>query len=198
MGLPTSGRLSMIARAATCVTCCRPRSICRHPASSLRARPSVDEHRRPQSRPLRRPGGSPLPQAHADPRSSDNPVGARRHLSSSFGIHLMSSYSSWAGGIARSGASLLLAASLAVSLQIDHAFAHAHLETARPGVGTTVATSPQTIEIDFSEGVVPRFSGIAVRDAAGKPVAVANRRPARRRRPLSCPSMHRCKPAPTR
>ena len=50
------------------------------------------------------------------------------------------------------------------------AFAHAMLKSARPGVGSTFATSPRTLELDFSEGVVPSFSGIVLHDQDGRVV----------------------------
>ena len=47
------------------------------------------------------------------------------------------------------------------------ASAHAFLITASPGVGTTVAQPPREVVIDFTEGVEPLFSTIAVSDGAG-------------------------------
>ena len=47
------------------------------------------------------------------------------------------------------------------------AFAHAFLERATPAVGSTVATAPTEVAIEFTEGVEPAFSTIAVSDAAG-------------------------------
>lgn len=61
---------------------------------------------------------------------------------------------------------------LAGFLSADTAAAHAMLKSARPGVGSTVSSPPHTIEIDFSEGVVPKFSGVALSDGAGKPIRV--------------------------
>jgi hypothetical protein len=59
-----------------------------------------------------------------------------------------------------------LAASLAFALSADAVFAHALLQMAVPAVGGTVS-SPSEIRIEFSEGVEPRFSGIALTSAAG-------------------------------
>jgi methionine-rich copper-binding protein CopC len=54
------------------------------------------------------------------------------------------------------------------------AFAHALLETASPPVGGTVS-APSEITIHFSEGVEPKFSGIALSGAQGAvPVGKAN------------------------
>ena len=47
------------------------------------------------------------------------------------------------------------------------ASAHAFLKTARPAVGSTVKAAPSQVVIHFTEGVEPRFSTIAVQDAAG-------------------------------
>ena len=50
------------------------------------------------------------------------------------------------------------------------ASAHAFLNTASPGVGSTVSTPPREVTINFSEGVEPIFSTIVVTDAAGERV----------------------------
>ncbi len=60
-----------------------------------------------------------------------------------------------------------LAASLAFALAASAASAHALLKTAVPAVGGTVTGSPKEIRIKFSEGVEPRFSGIALASEAG-------------------------------
>ncbi len=65
-----------------------------------------------------------------------------------------------------------LAACLA--LLASQADAHAFLKTATPAVGSTVAKSPSQVVIDFTEGVEPRFSTIAVQDAHGKQVATGS------------------------
>ena len=44
---------------------------------------------------------------------------------------------------------------------------HAFLETATPAVGSTVATAPREVVIDFTEGVEPAFSTVEVTDGAG-------------------------------
>ena len=56
---------------------------------------------------------------------------------------------------------------LAVLLAASPAWPHALLKAATPAVGSTVATPPAAIAIQFSEGVEPSFSAIAVTDAAG-------------------------------
>ena len=50
------------------------------------------------------------------------------------------------------------------------AFAHAHLESAEPPVGGTVAMAPAAITLTVSEALEPRFGSIEVKDAAGKRV----------------------------
>ena len=54
-----------------------------------------------------------------------------------------------------------IAAALAFAFAAPAAFAHAQLEKATPAVGGAV-TSPAEIRLKFSEGVEPRFSGIAL------------------------------------
>lgn len=48
--------------------------------------------------------------------------------------------------------------------------AHAFLEQAAPGVGSTVKGSPEKVSIQFTEAVEPAFSKIQVFNAAGKEV----------------------------
>ena len=62
------------------------------------------------------------------------------------------------------------AAALAVILYCSVAYAHAQLQAADPGAGATVA-SPKEIRITFSETVVPRFSGIELKDQSGRLIA---------------------------
>lgn len=45
--------------------------------------------------------------------------------------------------------------------------AHAFLDTATPGVGSTLRVAPGQVTIDFTEGVEPAFSTITVQDAQG-------------------------------
>jgi len=57
------------------------------------------------------------------------------------------------------------------------AFAHAMLESASPPVGGTVE-SPAEIRITFSEGIEPKFSGVAVSGPGGAvPVGKASVQP---------------------
>jgi methionine-rich copper-binding protein CopC len=50
------------------------------------------------------------------------------------------------------------------------ASAHAFLKTANPAVGSTVQAAPGQVAIEFTEGVEPQFSTIAVQDASGASV----------------------------
>jgi methionine-rich copper-binding protein CopC len=61
------------------------------------------------------------------------------------------------------------AAALAFVFAATAAFAHAQLEKATPAVGGTV-TSPDEIRLKFSEGVEPRFSGVALNAEGGAAV----------------------------
>ena len=63
-------------------------------------------------------------------------------------------------------AALALAAGL-VALPGTGARAHAFLRHASPPVGSTLATPPTQVVLDFTEKVEPRFSAIEVQDAAG-------------------------------
>ena len=53
-------------------------------------------------------------------------------------------------------------ASLTFAIAATAAFAHAQLQKATPAVGGTVNASPTENRLKFSEGVEPRFSGIAL------------------------------------
>ena len=48
--------------------------------------------------------------------------------------------------------------------------AHAFLQRAEPGVGSTVQTSPSEVRIRFTEDIEPAASSIQVFDASGKEV----------------------------
>jgi methionine-rich copper-binding protein CopC len=48
--------------------------------------------------------------------------------------------------------------------------AHAFLKNAKPGVGSTIQTSPNEVRIRFTENIEPAFSSIQVFDASGKEV----------------------------
>lgn len=65
-------------------------------------------------------------------------------------------------------APLILMAGLVITQQAQ---AHAHLKHALPAEQSTVQTSPKQLTLSFSEGVEAAFSGIVLRDAAGKTIA---------------------------
>ncbi len=62
---------------------------------------------------------------------------------------------------------LRLGAALALALVSATAFAHAQLDHAAPGVGATVAASPDALTLYFTEGVEPHFSGVTLTNASG-------------------------------
>jgi methionine-rich copper-binding protein CopC len=59
-------------------------------------------------------------------------------------------------------------------LGAGQASAHAFLKTATPAVGSTVQQPPGQVAIEFTEGVEPKFSTIAVQDASGASVATGD------------------------
>ena len=61
-------------------------------------------------------------------------------------------------------------ASLAFSLTIAAANAHAFLDHAEPRVGNTAAAAPRQVALWFTQNLEPAFSGIEVRDASGNRV----------------------------
>lgn len=62
-------------------------------------------------------------------------------------------------------------AALACTLAATAAFAHAFLNRAVPGVGTTVQAAPSQLELRFTENIVLAFSGVRIVAAGGAPVA---------------------------
>jgi len=58
------------------------------------------------------------------------------------------------------------AAALAFAVGATAALAHAQLEKATPGVGSTVASASE-IRLEFSEGVEPKFTGVTLTVAGG-------------------------------
>jgi copper resistance protein C len=67
---------------------------------------------------------------------------------------------------------LLFAAASAASLSAPPAFAHAFLDHAVPGVGTTVSGTVREIRISFTQGLVAAFSHVHVVSAAGAQIPV--------------------------
>jgi methionine-rich copper-binding protein CopC len=56
------------------------------------------------------------------------------------------------------------------------ALAHAFLDHAVPGVGTTVGAAPPELALTFTEDIVPAFSGVRVTNANGAAVALGRPR----------------------
>ena len=50
------------------------------------------------------------------------------------------------------------------------AFAHPKLESAVPAAGASVSSSPKEIRLNFSEGIVVKFSGLELKDEGGHPI----------------------------
>ena len=67
--------------------------------------------------------------------------------------------------------------SAAFALVATAAFAHAQLEKATPGVGSTVASASE-LKLEFSEGVEPKFTSVVLTGPAG---AIASGQAGRRR-----------------
>jgi methionine-rich copper-binding protein CopC len=60
---------------------------------------------------------------------------------------------------------------LAICLLATSANAHPKLKTASPAADVASKVSPTEIKLTFSEGVIARFSGLEIKDEAGKIVA---------------------------
>ncbi|MBV8617168.1 MAG: copper homeostasis periplasmic binding protein CopC [Acetobacteraceae bacterium] len=56
----------------------------------------------------------------------------------------------------------------ALAAGLSSAGAHAFLEHASPAVGSRVAASPATLDLSFTEGVVPHFSSVEVLNPSGQ------------------------------
>ena len=57
---------------------------------------------------------------------------------------------------------------IAASLFGSAAYAHPELQSAEPAAGAAITTSPTQIRITFNENVIPKFSGVEVKDQTGK------------------------------
>lgn len=60
------------------------------------------------------------------------------------------------------GRALRVSALLAGFLASAAAFAHAHLQQQTPAADSTVAASPETLTLNFSEGIETSFSGVTL------------------------------------
>ena len=65
---------------------------------------------------------------------------------------------------------ITVVAMIAASLCVNAAHAHPELQSAEPAAGSA-APSPKQIRIMFNENVIPQFSGVEVKDQAGKLIA---------------------------
>jgi methionine-rich copper-binding protein CopC len=75
-------------------------------------------------------------------------------------------YTSALRALAQSKLVLQAAVPLLIACAATSAFAHAQLKKATPAVGGTVASANE-IRLNFSEGVEPRFSGVALTSGGG-------------------------------
>jgi copper resistance protein C len=66
----------------------------------------------------------------------------------------------------------LLAAALTIGAA-DQAFAHAHLSSSVPAENTVAATAPTVLQLNFSEAVNLKFSGVTLLGPDGKAVATS-------------------------
>jgi methionine-rich copper-binding protein CopC len=66
----------------------------------------------------------------------------------------------------------MTALAAAVGLLAGAAQAHPKLLSATPPVSGQVSESPSEIRMSFSEGIFPKFSGVALTDTAGHKIAV--------------------------
>jgi methionine-rich copper-binding protein CopC len=67
--------------------------------------------------------------------------------------------------------SISAVALVVASLSAGAAFAHADLQSAEPAAESAATTSPRQIRLTFSEAVIPKFSGVELKDQAGKLIA---------------------------
>ena len=60
---------------------------------------------------------------------------------------------------------------LAIGLLAGSANAHPKLTSASPAADVSSKISPTEIRLNFSEGVIAKFSGLELKDEVGKPIA---------------------------
>jgi methionine-rich copper-binding protein CopC len=60
---------------------------------------------------------------------------------------------------------------VAVTLMAAHASAHPTLKSASPAADVPSNSSPAEIKLEFSEGVIAKFSGLELKDERGKTIA---------------------------
>jgi len=80
---------------------------------------------------------------------------------------------------------------VAVSLIAAPVGAHPTLKSASPAADVTSTSSPAEITLEFSEGVIARFSGLELKDELGKTIAtgvvMTDPRDRKRRASISTP-----------
>ena len=64
--------------------------------------------------------------------------------------------------------SMAAVAVIAASLFGGAAYAHPQLQSADPAPGAATTTAPKQIRITFDENVIPKMSGVEVKDQSGK------------------------------
>ena len=67
--------------------------------------------------------------------------------------------------------SMAIVTMIAASLFSSAANAHPELQSAEPAAGAAITTSPTQIKITFNENVIPKFSGVELKDQTGKMIA---------------------------
>lgn len=65
-------------------------------------------------------------------------------------------------------------AMLATSFLAGPAFAHPKLDSANPAADVSVIASPKEIKLNFSEGIIAKFSGLELKDEGGRVVTTGN------------------------
>ena len=65
---------------------------------------------------------------------------------------------------------MCVVALIAASLSNNSAFAHAELQLAEPAAGMAATASPKQIRITFNENVIPKLSGVELKDQTGKTI----------------------------
>ena len=60
---------------------------------------------------------------------------------------------------------------IVASLSGNSAFAHPVLQSTDPAAGSAATTAPTQIRLTFNEAVIPQYSGVQLKDQAGKLMA---------------------------
>jgi len=72
----------------------------------------------------------------------------------------------------RKSLSICALAPVAVALMAASASAHPRLMSTSPAADLVSAESPTEIKLNFSEGVIAKFSGLELKDESGKTIAI--------------------------